>query len=133
MAGAALRLYQIDNKTVWLDEAFNIWLVRHSVPDMIRLSMDVDRHPPLYYLLFHYWIQLGGQVQVWALDQGQVTVSEKPAFPAEPSLNYTFPPYSITLLIVPAQRWSWLWFGGGMACALFLGAGIWFSQRRRRV
>jgi hypothetical protein len=100
---------------------------------MIRLSMDVDQHPPLYYLLFHYWIQLGGQVQVWALDQGLVTVSEKPAFPAGPILPYSFPPYSITLLIVPAQRWSWLWFEGGVACALFLGAGIWFSQRRRRV
>ena len=37
------------------------------------------------------------------------------------------------LLIVPAQRWSWLWFGAGVVFAMFIGTGLLWLARRRKV
>jgi mannosyltransferase len=41
---------------MWLDETFSVWLAEHSVGDMLQWIVKIDQHPPLYYLLLHYWI-----------------------------------------------------------------------------
>jgi mannosyltransferase len=41
---------------MWLDETFSVWLASHSVPEMLQWMVRVDQHPPLYYLLLHYWM-----------------------------------------------------------------------------
>jgi uncharacterized membrane protein len=61
--GGFLRFYQIGAKTIWLDEAFSIWLVRHSLPDLWSWLIRIDQHPLLYYSLLHFWISLFGDGQ----------------------------------------------------------------------
>ncbi|HMN27594.1 MAG TPA: glycosyltransferase family 39 protein [Caldilineaceae bacterium] len=55
LVGAFLRFFQIDAKTVWLDEAFSIWIARHPLPDLWSWLIRIDQHPPLYYSLLHLW------------------------------------------------------------------------------
>ncbi len=57
--GGFLRVYQISSKGLWLDEAFSVWMVRHPVGEMLDWLVRVDQHPPLYYLLLHFWVVLG--------------------------------------------------------------------------
>jgi hypothetical protein len=56
LIGGFLRIFMLGNRGLWLDEAFSIWLVNHSVPEMLQWMVKIDQHPPLYYLLLHYWI-----------------------------------------------------------------------------
>ena len=35
---------------------FSVWLANQSVVDMLQWIVKIDPHPPLYYLLLHYWI-----------------------------------------------------------------------------
>ena len=63
--GAALRWFQIGSKTIWLDEAFSIWMAWRPIPDMLSTVIDVDQHPPVYYALLHGWIALGGSGAAW--------------------------------------------------------------------
>lgn len=58
-----LRFYRIGEKTVWLDEAFSVWVARHSLWDAWRWLIRIDQHPPLYYNLLHFWIRLFGDLQ----------------------------------------------------------------------
>lgn len=58
-----LRLYTIDTKAVWLDEAFSIWLANQPILDLWWWLIKIDQHPPLYYILLHLWQQLFGDLQ----------------------------------------------------------------------
>ncbi len=60
LIGGFLRVYQLDIKGLWLDETFSIWMAQHSVVDLLQWTIKIDQHPPLYYLLLHYWIALNG-------------------------------------------------------------------------
>ncbi|MBN1400130.1 MAG: glycosyltransferase family 39 protein [Anaerolineae bacterium] len=53
-----LRLYGISAEALWLDEATSLMLARMDVPTLIEWTA-LDIHPPLYYILLHYWIALG--------------------------------------------------------------------------
>jgi mannosyltransferase len=59
VVGAILRMLQIGDTCLWLDEAFSVWLGWHSVPEMLSWLVRIDQHPPLYYLLLHFWMNLG--------------------------------------------------------------------------
>jgi hypothetical protein len=60
LVGGGLRILLLDSKGMWLDETFSVWLTNHSVGDMLHWIVRIDQHPPLYYLLLHYWIALNG-------------------------------------------------------------------------
>jgi len=60
LVGGWLRILLLDNKGMWLDETFSVWMANHSVADMLQWMVRIDQHPPLYYLLLHYWIALNG-------------------------------------------------------------------------
>jgi 4-amino-4-deoxy-L-arabinose transferase-like glycosyltransferase len=53
-----LRVYGISTEALWLDEATSLLLARMQVPTLIEWTA-LDIHPPLYYILLHYWIGLG--------------------------------------------------------------------------
>lgn len=56
LIGGGLRVFLLDNKGMWLDETFSVWLANQSVADMLQWIVKIDQHPPLYYLLLHYWM-----------------------------------------------------------------------------
>lgn len=60
LIGGSLRILLLGTKGMWLDETFSVWLANHTVPDMLQWIVRIDQHPPLYYLLLHYWIALRG-------------------------------------------------------------------------
>jgi hypothetical protein len=66
LIGAGLRVLLIAQKGMWLDETFSVWLANHSVADMLHWITRIDQHPPLYYLLLHYWIALVGDTPRYA-------------------------------------------------------------------
>ena len=60
LIGGFLRVLLLGTKGMWLDETFSVWLANHSLPEMLQWIVKIDQHPPLYYLLLHYWIALRG-------------------------------------------------------------------------
>lgn len=55
----ALRVYHLASQSLWYDEAFSVYLAGMSLPE-ITSRTAADIHPPLYYYLLHFWIQLAG-------------------------------------------------------------------------
>lgn len=48
------RLISLTKASIWHDEGFTMMLMRHDVADIIaRTARDV--HPPLYYIVTHWW------------------------------------------------------------------------------
>ncbi len=56
-----LRILLLGSKGMWLDETFSVWLASQNVADMLQWIVRIDQHPPLYYLLLHYWIGTSGE------------------------------------------------------------------------
>ena len=56
---AAVRLISLTKSNIWHDEGFTMMLIKHDIVDIIaRTARDV--HPPLYYILTHWWSSLLG-------------------------------------------------------------------------
>jgi hypothetical protein len=55
--GIALRFFS--TSALWLDEALSVNIASLGVGDMLD-ALRRDGHPPLYYLLLHYWMELVG-------------------------------------------------------------------------
>jgi mannosyltransferase len=60
--GLLLRLVII-NQSLWLDEAVQVVLSQKDVSS-IWFDRQADFHPPLSYLMYHYWLQYGSS-EVW--------------------------------------------------------------------
>jgi mannosyltransferase len=56
--GVVLRFVQ--RSPLWLDEALSVNIAKLSVPDLLS-ALRHDGHPPLYYLILHYWMKVFGQ------------------------------------------------------------------------
>lgn len=61
LVGGALRVLLLRTKGMWLDETFSVWLASHSIGDMLQWIVQIDQHPPLYYLLLHFWVDRFGE------------------------------------------------------------------------
>lgn len=59
LAGFALRVWHMDSKSLWIDEAFSVWVGRQPVESTLDWLVRIDQHPPLYYLLLHMWMRIG--------------------------------------------------------------------------
>ncbi len=59
LGGFLLRLYQLGAQSLWYDETVSAYLAMQGVTDLIAHTAR-DIHPPLYYLLLHFWIRLAG-------------------------------------------------------------------------
>lgn len=53
------RLLFLGDKSLWLDEAWSWRAAEISIPSMIDRTKG-DVHPPLYYALLHYWVDVFG-------------------------------------------------------------------------
>jgi len=56
LAALSVRLIHIGERSLWLDEAYSVWLAAQSLA-VIRET--VDFHPPLYYVLLKLWTSAG--------------------------------------------------------------------------
>jgi 4-amino-4-deoxy-L-arabinose transferase-like glycosyltransferase len=54
-----LRLIRLTYQPLWWDEGWSLYFATTDVGHMLELTA-VDIHPPLYYLLLHFWIRLFG-------------------------------------------------------------------------
>jgi len=57
-----LRMYRIDTKDIWLDEA-NTVLISETNLSGIFSKLELDSSPPFFYLILHYWMKLFGQTE----------------------------------------------------------------------
>jgi mannosyltransferase len=55
----ALRLYLLEHQSLWADEGNSVAMAPRAPLDIIQRTAN-DIHPPLYYLLLHYWSALVG-------------------------------------------------------------------------
>lgn len=54
-----LRVYDLGHESIWMDEAFSVSVAKLDFLGIIKGTAK-DLHPPLYYLLLHFWIKLFG-------------------------------------------------------------------------
>ncbi|MGH9236034.1 MAG: glycosyltransferase family 39 protein [Acidimicrobiales bacterium] len=53
----------VQRSPLWLDEALSVNIARLPVGDLLE-ALRHDGHPPFYYLLLHYWMELVGEGDV---------------------------------------------------------------------
>lgn len=59
LGGFILRLYQLGAASLWYDETVSLYLAQSDIAELIRHTAG-DIHPPLYYLLLHFWGRVAG-------------------------------------------------------------------------
>jgi len=67
-----LRSAFLGGKSVWLDEAFSVWMAERSVDQI--WTTTADNHPPLYYLMLKAWMFLGNSEAIIRLPSVFVTL-----------------------------------------------------------
>lgn len=59
LSGLFLRIYDLSVESIWVDEGYSIRVATLDVFQIWEVSAD-DIHPPLYYILLHFWINVWG-------------------------------------------------------------------------
>ena len=63
----AIRIWRIEKKSVWWDESLSLYRAQQSVPFILSGHIDFpglstrDQHPPLYFLLLHWFTRFLGE------------------------------------------------------------------------
>jgi hypothetical protein len=57
--GMLLRLWHLNQRSLWFDEAFSWRLIQFPLPEMLWRAGH-DNNPPLYYILLQAWVSLCG-------------------------------------------------------------------------
>src|SRR5947209_5855379 len=58
--GMLLRLWHLNQRSLWFDEAFSWRLIQFPLPEMLWRAGH-DNSPPLYYILLQGWVALWGE------------------------------------------------------------------------
>src|SRR6185369_17181280 len=58
--GLGLRLYRLDHQSLWYDEVFALTVSHYAWPQMFSSLVADIVHPPLHYLVLHFWTGLFG-------------------------------------------------------------------------
>ena len=56
----ALRIFRLEAQSLWYDEAISVYYSAKDLPDLFSY-LTRDNHPPLYFVLLHYWMALMGR------------------------------------------------------------------------
>ncbi|MFQ6057600.1 MAG: glycosyltransferase family 39 protein [Anaerolineae bacterium] len=56
----ALRSFRLANQSIWYDEGLSVYYARQSLPALLA-QVSASDHPPLYFLLLHWWLPLAGR------------------------------------------------------------------------
>ncbi len=57
----AARVWALGDASLWFDEGLSVAFAGRTLPAMMTTLVREDLHPPLYYLLLHAWMLVGGQ------------------------------------------------------------------------
>lgn len=60
VAALATRFWMLGDKALWLDEAFSWALTKLSISAMVETTAHDDVHPPLLYMILHFWTKFFG-------------------------------------------------------------------------
>lgn len=60
MLAYGLRLFLLEDASIWWDEGLAVWAARQSMFEIARWTAT-DVHPPLYFWLLHIWRLLVGE------------------------------------------------------------------------
>lgn len=63
LLGLILRTISL-NQSLWLDESTTALVARMPIYDFFTKFMSADFHPPLYYLVIHYWSLIFGTSEI---------------------------------------------------------------------
>src|SRR5713101_672020 len=55
LIAASARFYRIDAQSLWSDEGSSVAQALRDIP-AIAGNSALDIHPPLYYILLHFWV-----------------------------------------------------------------------------
>ncbi|PSR11903.1 MAG: hypothetical protein DA408_11280 [Bacteroidetes bacterium] len=66
VAATLLRTIGLGQENFWLDEATSIETAHLGIKNIIATSQANDVHPPLYYILLHFWLNAFGTSEVVA-------------------------------------------------------------------
>jgi mannosyltransferase len=58
----ALYTFRLDYQSLWYDEGFSVYLARMSLGEITARTAS-DIHPPFYYYLLHFWVQVFGSTE----------------------------------------------------------------------
>ncbi len=61
--GLILRLISL-NQSLWLDEATSALAAKMPLTDFFAKFLPGDFHPPLYYLILHFWVKIFGTSEI---------------------------------------------------------------------
>ena len=135
LLGAVLRLLWLGHKSLWLDEAFSLWMANRPLGELWGQLVALDQHPPAYYLLLHLWTGWTGQSEVGlrllSVLAGVITI---PVLYATTARLLTPPTAGITALLLAlspfyiahaqeARMYAWLGLAG--AVSLWALAELW--------
>lgn len=59
LSGFFLRFFHLGRHSLWCDELLAISLGKHSIGWIVEYITYKDAHPPLFYIMVHYWMKLG--------------------------------------------------------------------------
>ena len=62
---AAFRLAELTRYALWYDELFSLTLAQMGWGDLLRAAVHDRTNPPLFYLIFKGWIDVGGTSVAW--------------------------------------------------------------------
>ena len=63
LVGFVLRVISL-NQSLWLDEATSALVARMSLTDIFTKFLPADFHPPLYYIVLKYWVNVFGSSEI---------------------------------------------------------------------
>ncbi len=136
--GATLRLLWLGEKSLWLDEAFSLWVANRPWAEIWGQLVALDQHPPAYYLLLSAWTGWAGQREVGLrLLSVLAGISTIPVVYAATSRFLTRPTAGIATLLLAlspfhiayaqeARMYGWLGLAG--AGAMWALAELWRAE-----
>ncbi len=61
--GVTLRVAFLEQHQLWFDEAFSYFVAKQDIGKLVSASL-ADNHPPLYFLVLHYFMMVTGQGEI---------------------------------------------------------------------
>ena len=54
----------LDRQSLWFDEGLSVAFASRPLGEMMKTLVGQDLHPPLYYLILHFWMALAGNSEM---------------------------------------------------------------------